>query len=76
MYNGHKRVHGIKFQFIALPNGLIGNMYGPVEQALEVRGNRTPGINIFRLPPQYLNVNGLWVYEQTQWSFPPSEEKY
>ena len=30
MYNGHKRVHGIKFQSIALPNGLIGNMYGPV----------------------------------------------
>ena len=30
MYNGHKRVRGIKFQSIALPNGLIGNMYGPV----------------------------------------------
>ena len=30
MYNGHKRVHGIKFQSIALPNGLIGNMYSPV----------------------------------------------
>ena len=30
VYNGHKRVHGIKFQSVALPNGLIGNMYGPV----------------------------------------------
>lgn len=30
LYNGHKRVHGIKFQSVALPNGLIGNMYGPV----------------------------------------------
>ena len=31
MYNGHKRVHiGIKFQSIALPNGLIGSLYGPV----------------------------------------------
>ena len=30
MYSGHKRVHGIKFQSIALPNGLIGNMSGPV----------------------------------------------
>lgn len=29
-YNGHKRVHGIKFQSVALPNGFIGNMYGPV----------------------------------------------
>ena len=30
MHNGPKRVQGIKFQSIALPNGLIGNMYGPV----------------------------------------------
>ena len=30
MYNGHKRVHALKFQSIALPNGLIANMYGPV----------------------------------------------
>lgn len=30
VYNGHKRVHSLKFQAIALPNGLIGNMYGPV----------------------------------------------
>ena len=30
VYNGHKRVHALKFQSIALPNGLIANMYGPV----------------------------------------------
>ena len=30
LYNGHKRVHAIKFQSVVLPNGLIGNMYGPV----------------------------------------------
>ena len=30
VYNGHKRVHAIKFQSVALPNGIIGNMYGPV----------------------------------------------
>ena len=30
VYNGHKRVHGIKFQSVAIPKGLIGNMYGPV----------------------------------------------
>ena len=28
-YNGHKRVHALKFQSLALPNGLIGNLYGP-----------------------------------------------
>ena len=30
MYNGHKRVHALKFQSLALPNGLIGHIYGPV----------------------------------------------
>ena len=31
MYNGHKRVHAIKFQSIVLPNGLIANLSGPYE---------------------------------------------
>lgn len=30
VYNAHKRVHGITFQSVALLNGLIGNMHGPV----------------------------------------------
>ena len=30
VYNGHKRVHVLKFQSVTLPNGLIGNLYGPV----------------------------------------------
>ena len=30
VYNGHKRIHSLKFQSVALPNGLIGHMYGPV----------------------------------------------
>ena len=30
VYNGHKRVHALKFQYVALPNGLIGHLYGPV----------------------------------------------
>ena len=31
VYNGHKRVHALKFQAVAIPNGLIANLYGPVE---------------------------------------------
>ncbi|CAH3017456.1 unnamed protein product [Porites evermanni] len=31
VYNGHKRVHALKFQSLSLPNGLIGNLFGPVE---------------------------------------------
>ena len=28
--DGHKRVHALKFQSLALPNGLIGHLFGPV----------------------------------------------
>ena len=31
MYNGHKRVHGIKFQSVVTPNGLIANLSRPFE---------------------------------------------
>ena len=31
VYNGHKRLYALKFQSLALPNGLIGNLFGPVE---------------------------------------------
>ena len=31
LYNGHKIVHSLRFQSVALPNGLIANVYGPVE---------------------------------------------
>ena len=34
VYNGHKRVHALKFQFDAVPNRLIANMYGPVDMFL------------------------------------------
>ena len=30
-YNGHKRVHALKFQSVVLPNGLIGHLFGPIE---------------------------------------------
>ena len=31
VYNGHKRVHALKFQSLVLPNGPIGNIFGPVD---------------------------------------------
>ena len=30
VYNGHKTVHALKFQSIALPNGIIGNIFWPL----------------------------------------------
>ena len=31
VFNGHKRTHALKYQSIVLPNGIIANMFGPVE---------------------------------------------
>ena len=31
LYNGHKKVHEIKFQSVVAPNGLIASLFGPVE---------------------------------------------
>ena len=31
MYNGHKRMHSLKFQSVVIPNGLIANLDGPFE---------------------------------------------
>ena len=31
VYNGHKRIHALKCQSMVVPNGLIANLYGPVE---------------------------------------------
>ena len=31
LYNGHKWVHGIKFQSIVCPGGMIANLYVPIE---------------------------------------------
>jgi len=31
LYNGHKRVHSLKFLSVVAPNGLIANLFGPVE---------------------------------------------
>ncbi|PFX12859.1 hypothetical protein AWC38_SpisGene23114 [Stylophora pistillata] len=36
-YNGHKRVHGLKYQSVVLPNGMTANKYGPVEIKREDR---------------------------------------
>lgn len=39
VYNGHKRVHAIKFQSVVTPNGLIANLYGPVGKCVAYNFN-------------------------------------
>ena len=31
VYNGHKRYHGLKYQSISTPTGMIAHLYGPIE---------------------------------------------
>ena len=31
LYSGHKGKHGMKYQFVVAPNGLIVNLFGPIE---------------------------------------------
>ena len=31
VYNGHKRLHGLKFQSVVTPNGMIASLHGPYE---------------------------------------------
>ena len=31
VYNGHKRVHALKFQSVVVPNRMIANLAGPFE---------------------------------------------
>ena len=31
VYNGHKRLHSLKYESVSLPNGIIAWLYGPVE---------------------------------------------
>ena len=31
MYNGHKRLHALKYQSVTTPSGMIANLFGLVE---------------------------------------------
>ena len=31
LYNGHKRYHGLKYQSVITPSGMIANLFGPME---------------------------------------------
>ena len=45
LYNGHKRVHAIKFQTVATPNGLVAFLHGPYDGRRHDSGIlRKPGL--------------------------------
>ncbi len=47
VYIGHKRVHVLRFQSVALPNGPIANLYGPVGKYLN-----NMSIDNFQIPQE------------------------
>ena len=62
LYNGHK--HAIKFQSVVTHNGLIANMYGPVEGKRHDRGMLAASGLLFKLQQSSfgLNRNTLRIY--------------
>ena len=48
-YNGHKRIHAVKFQSVTLPNGLMANMYGPVGRSHKLSGKNKFCRSFFQL---------------------------
>ena len=63
-YNGHKRVHALKFQAVAIPNGLIANLYGPIEGRTHDSGMLKDSNLLDVLERQAVNARGdiLCVY--------------
>ena len=58
VYNGHKRVHGLKFQSVVIPNGLIAHLYGPVGELLLCLSDRS---SLFFL---YLPYKNKYVFKK------------
>jgi hypothetical protein len=54
----HKRLHGLKFQSIVTPNGLIANLYGP-ESGLHHDSHLFTASGVLLYMDQYMNVNGV-----------------
>ena len=64
VYNGHKKIHALKFQSVVAPNGLIANLYGPVEgrrhdSAMLARSGLLPLLQQHSVGP---NGNTLCIY--------------
>ena len=67
MYNGQKRVHARKSQVIATPNGLVANIYGPVEDRF-YDGRSHAYLGILSLLQQYwTNQTGNQLYGAYIW---------
>jgi hypothetical protein len=74
IYSGHKRHHGLKFQSVVLPDGIIGMMYGPLQgrqhdTTLLTKSNL--GHIILENLPHGYNVYGDQAYPLRPWLLSP-----
>ena len=59
VYNGHKKVHALKFQSVVTPNGLVANLWGPMPRR--------------RHDAALLNESGLMRYMEANCSAPDGQ---
>jgi hypothetical protein len=75
VWSGHKRVHGLKFQAVLLPDGMFGMLYGPVEaRRHDVILLRESGLyNIFQNSPVLHDyfIFGDMGYVNSKWLLTP-----
>ncbi|XP_067040714.1 uncharacterized protein [Acropora muricata] len=67
LFSGHKRVHGIKFQSVVCPNGLIAHLYGPIagrhhDAFLLYESNLLPALRRKFPPPNIFTLYGDTAY--------------
>ena len=58
LYNGHKKVHAIKFQSVVAPCGLIANLFGPVEGRRHDSGMLAMSRLLHNLQQHAIDTNG------------------
>jgi len=58
LYNGHKKVHSIKFQSVASPNGMIAKLYSPVEGRRHDSGMLADSQLLLKLQQHSIGING------------------
>ena len=68
VYNGHKRVHSLKFQSVFLPNGIMGNIYGPLGKTICTLGAFNSVFTIYPLEKGTISTD---IYLNTPPPHPP-----
>ena len=69
IYNGHKRVHSIKFQAVALPNVLVGNLYMYVMYVTCALMRNARSILYGSATSEYFGLNPPTLEEYFIWSY-------